>query len=72
VFDVVGASAGLAVFAPAMAVIAAAVLIDDGRPVFFRQERVGYRPAVPHPEIPVDARRPGHASGTAAPRYRPR
>ena len=42
-FDLVGASAGLTVFAPAMAVIAAAVLMDDGRPVFFRQERVGYR-----------------------------
>ena len=42
-FDVVGALAGLAVFAPAMAVIAAAVLMDDGRPVLFRQERVGYR-----------------------------
>jgi lipopolysaccharide/colanic/teichoic acid biosynthesis glycosyltransferase len=41
VFDVLGASAGLAVFAPAMAAIAAAVLIDDGRPVLFRQERVG-------------------------------
>jgi undecaprenyl phosphate N,N'-diacetylbacillosamine 1-phosphate transferase len=26
-----------------MAVIAAAVLIDDGRPVFFRQDRIGYR-----------------------------
>lgn len=42
-FDVVGALAGLAVFAPAMAVIAAAVLLDDGRPVLFRQERIGYR-----------------------------
>ena len=42
-FDVVGASAGLVVFGPAMAVIAAAILIDDGRPVFFHQERVGYR-----------------------------
>ncbi len=28
-----------------MTVIAAAVLIDDGRPVLFRQERVGYRRA---------------------------
>jgi lipopolysaccharide/colanic/teichoic acid biosynthesis glycosyltransferase len=43
VFDVIGALAGLVAFAPAMAVIAAAVLITDGRPVFFRQERVGYR-----------------------------
>jgi lipopolysaccharide/colanic/teichoic acid biosynthesis glycosyltransferase len=43
VFDVVGASAGLVAFAPVMAVIAAAVLIDDGRPILFRQARVGYR-----------------------------
>jgi lipopolysaccharide/colanic/teichoic acid biosynthesis glycosyltransferase len=43
VFDVVGASAGLLAFAPAMAAIAAAVLLDDGRPVLFRQERAGYR-----------------------------
>ena len=42
-FDVAGAVAGLAVFAPAMTVIAVAVLMDDGRPVFFRQERVGYQ-----------------------------
>jgi len=42
-FDLVGALAGLAVFAPAMTVIAVAVLVDDGRPVVFRQERVGYR-----------------------------
>ncbi|MGH9386969.1 MAG: sugar transferase [Vicinamibacterales bacterium] len=42
-FDVVGAVAGLIVFAPVMAVIAVAVLIDDGRPVFFGQERIGYR-----------------------------
>ena len=42
-FDLIGALAGLSVFAPAMAVIAVAVLIDDGRPVIFRQERVGYR-----------------------------
>jgi lipopolysaccharide/colanic/teichoic acid biosynthesis glycosyltransferase len=43
VFDVAGALAGLAVFAPAIVLIAAAVLIDDGRPVLFRQERLGYR-----------------------------
>jgi lipopolysaccharide/colanic/teichoic acid biosynthesis glycosyltransferase len=42
-FDLVGALAGLAVFGPAMTVIAAAVLIDDGGPVLFRQERVGYQ-----------------------------
>ena len=42
-FDLVGALAGLAVFAPVMTVIAVAVLIDDGRPVVFRQERIGYK-----------------------------
>jgi lipopolysaccharide/colanic/teichoic acid biosynthesis glycosyltransferase len=41
-FDVVGALGGLVAFGPAMAVIAIAVLIDDGRPVLFRQARVGY------------------------------
>jgi lipopolysaccharide/colanic/teichoic acid biosynthesis glycosyltransferase len=43
IFDLIGASIGLALFAPVMAVIATALLIDDGRPVFFRQERVGYQ-----------------------------
>jgi lipopolysaccharide/colanic/teichoic acid biosynthesis glycosyltransferase len=43
VFDVAGALAGLAVFAPVMAAIAVAVLTDDGRPLLFDQERVGYR-----------------------------
>jgi len=42
-FDVAGAAAGLAVFGPWMAIIAAAMLIDDGRPILFRQARVGYR-----------------------------
>jgi lipopolysaccharide/colanic/teichoic acid biosynthesis glycosyltransferase len=42
-FDVVGAIAGLAVFAPAMAAIVVLIVVDDGGPVFFRQERVGYR-----------------------------
>ena len=42
-FDLVGASAGLLVFAPVMALAIAAVFIDDGRPVWFRQQRLGYR-----------------------------
>ena len=42
-FDVAGACAGLLVFAPVFAAIVAAVLIADGRPVFFRQPRLGYR-----------------------------
>ena len=43
IFDIAGALAGLVVFAPVMAVISMAILIDDGRPVLFRQERLGYR-----------------------------
>jgi lipopolysaccharide/colanic/teichoic acid biosynthesis glycosyltransferase len=43
IFDVVGALAGLAVFTPAMAIIAAAILVDDGWPLLFRQERIGYK-----------------------------
>ena len=42
-FDIAGACAGLAVFAPVMALVAVAVWVDDGRPVLFRQSRVGYR-----------------------------
>lgn len=40
-FDLLGASAGLVVFGPVMALIAAAILLDDGGPVFFRQARIG-------------------------------
>jgi lipopolysaccharide/colanic/teichoic acid biosynthesis glycosyltransferase len=40
-FDLVGAAAGLLVFAPVMAIVVPAVLIDDGRPVLFRQRRLG-------------------------------
>ena len=40
-FDLVGAAAGLLAFSPAMAVIAAAILLEDGWPVLFRQERLG-------------------------------
>jgi lipopolysaccharide/colanic/teichoic acid biosynthesis glycosyltransferase len=42
-FDVVGACAGLIVFAPVIAVATTAVFIEDGRPVLFRQQRLGYR-----------------------------
>ena len=42
-FDVVGACAGLLVFAPVMAIACAAVFVDDGYPLVFRQERLGYR-----------------------------
>ncbi|HET9371756.1 MAG TPA: sugar transferase, partial [Vicinamibacterales bacterium] len=42
-FDLAGATAGLIVFAPVMALVALAIVGDDGRPILFRQERVGYR-----------------------------
>ena len=42
IFDIIGALAGLAVFAPALAVISLAVWLDDGGPVLFRQQRIGY------------------------------
>lgn len=42
-FDIVGASAGLVAFGPIVAVVAVAVLLDDGGPVIFRQVRVGFR-----------------------------
>jgi lipopolysaccharide/colanic/teichoic acid biosynthesis glycosyltransferase len=40
-FDLVGAAGGLLAFSPAMAVIAGAILLEDGFPVLFRQERLG-------------------------------
>jgi lipopolysaccharide/colanic/teichoic acid biosynthesis glycosyltransferase len=40
-FDVAGALGGLVFFALPMAVIALAILLDDGSPVLFRQERLG-------------------------------
>jgi len=40
-FDIVVSGAGLLVFAPVAAVIAAAIKIEDGGPVLFRQDRVG-------------------------------
>ena len=41
VFDLVVGAFGLAVFGPVIAIMAAAVMIDDGAPVFFQQERLG-------------------------------
>lgn len=40
-FDIVGALAGLAFFGLPMVLIALAILLDDGGPVLFRQERLG-------------------------------
>ena len=42
-FDIAGACAGLLVFAPVLAIVVAGVLVTDGRPVLFRQQRLGYR-----------------------------
>jgi lipopolysaccharide/colanic/teichoic acid biosynthesis glycosyltransferase len=41
VFDVIGALGGLVFFAPILTVVMAAVLLDDGRPLLFRQVRLG-------------------------------
>jgi lipopolysaccharide/colanic/teichoic acid biosynthesis glycosyltransferase len=41
--DVAGAALGLAVSSPFLAVAAAAIKLDDGGPVLYRQRRVGYR-----------------------------
>ena len=40
-FDVVGAALGLAVASPLLAAAAAAIKLDDGGPVLYRQRRVG-------------------------------
>jgi lipopolysaccharide/colanic/teichoic acid biosynthesis glycosyltransferase len=40
-FDVVGAIGGLVFFAPVMTAIAAAIFLVDGRPLLFRQTRLG-------------------------------
>ena len=42
-FDLVGAVGGLLFFSPLMAVIAGAIVLEDGWPVLFRQERLGRR-----------------------------
>jgi len=41
VFDVCGAVGGLLFFGPLMICVAGAILVDDGRPVLFRQARLG-------------------------------
>lgn len=40
-FDIIVSAAGLVVFSPAALLIAIAIKLDDGGPVFFTQERVG-------------------------------
>src|SRR5262245_8814827 len=43
VFDLVGAAGGLLFFGPICLLIALAILLEDGRPVLFRQSRLGAR-----------------------------
>ena len=40
-FDILASLLGLIVLAPLMVLVALAILLEDGRPVFFRQRRVG-------------------------------
>ena len=40
-FDVIGAAGGLLFFLPAMTVVSIAILLEDGFPVIFRQQRLG-------------------------------
>ncbi len=42
-FDLVGAGVGLVLLAPLLSLLTLLVKVHDGGPVFFRQERVGYR-----------------------------
>jgi lipopolysaccharide/colanic/teichoic acid biosynthesis glycosyltransferase len=41
VFDLAGATAGMLAFSPVMAAITLAILLEDGRPILFRQQRLG-------------------------------
>ena len=43
IMDVVAAGAGVVLLSPLLGLVALLVKSDDGGPVFFRQERVGYR-----------------------------
>jgi lipopolysaccharide/colanic/teichoic acid biosynthesis glycosyltransferase len=42
-FDIVGAAGGLLFFSPVCLLIAISILLEDGRPVLFRQDRLGVR-----------------------------
>lgn len=41
ILDIAVAGAGLVVISPALAVVALAILVDDGAPIIFRQRRIG-------------------------------
>ncbi len=47
-FDLAGAAGGLLAFSPVMALVAAAVLLEDGRPGLFRQADA-LRASLPRP-----------------------
>ena len=61
VFDVVGAAGGLLAFGPIMAAIAGAILLEDGSPVLFRQERLG-RMRRPFTILKFRSMRDGHVT----------
>ena len=65
-FDVAGALGGLVFFAPVMALTAAAILLDEGGPILFRQVRIG---AARRPFMIVKFRsmRGGHGEVRACP-----
>ena len=48
ILDMVGSVLGLVLFAPIFLIVAVAIMIDSGRPIFFWQERVGYGGKVFH------------------------
>ena len=43
VLDIAGAAGGLLFFSPVCLLVAMAILLEDGRPVFFHQDRLGER-----------------------------
>jgi lipopolysaccharide/colanic/teichoic acid biosynthesis glycosyltransferase len=58
VFDLVMISGGLIVFAPVMATLAVGIRLEDGGPVFFRQDRMG-RGKAPFSILKFRSMRPG-------------
>jgi lipopolysaccharide/colanic/teichoic acid biosynthesis glycosyltransferase len=41
-FDIIGAAGGLLFFSPVCFCVAAAILLEDGRPILFHQQRIGF------------------------------
>ena len=67
-FDLCGAVGGLLFFGPLMLAIAAAILLDDGGPVFFRQARLG-RARRPFRIVKFRSMRDGARRAAAVPEY---